>query len=982
MSETEGRTAEHAESQDNQVGSAEGVVSRVFAGRAADLAFLDDAIQRATEHGPILVTVTGEPGIGKSRLVKEFVAGVKPDTGVVWGRCIDHADGVVPFAPFTTIVRDLVNWGGAQAGPDLLPGRMNELAWIAPSVVGDLKTNDRELSRGRLFESVLALIDVRACSAPLILIVEDLHWADPDSRALLLYIASNLDSAQVLLVVTHRPPALGQAKILPPYIAGLLRSMPSLTRELARLDRDQTSEQLAGILGDRPTDDLVAQAYERSGGLPLFTEALVAPDGQLREEVPPQLTDLLLHGVRELPDPCQEVLMALAVAGARVQHPLLCAVTGMNDTTLSRAIRPAVQTGLVVADGYGYAFHHDLIRSAVRDTMMMAGERIALNRAFAVALDTEPLREGGTVVHGRVRAAQHWRAAHEHARALEAAWTAAAAAQRGGAASAESIMLEQVLDLWARVPDAADRLGVERVSVLRRGADAACWAGRTTQGLAMVEAGLELTVDPGHDAQRAELLMQRASMRSLDMLSGVHDDLKAAADLAQPQTDLFYEVQAQLARSLWRRSEPADAVDVLTRLTDGPEQQPHPRSLEIELTTTLLTECDPNNRASEAHRIHTSGVRARQPWLAGLASRAWCEALISAGHYDEARRRSKEFILHTERGGLGPYLSPALWACLANAELIVGSAESAAEAAQDGLTEGIPRGERTRLLVCLTAAHLALGNMEAAATLIQEVDQLLTGADPEHAILHTHLVNRIDLARTQGNAHAAADNARSLIARINMRTSPDAWAKLGAAYRALADVGDPGPVPPGPPTNDPTPEATAHAWVTAERARAHGRDSDTEWSDIAKLWLDLNRPTDAVYAWCQATLAAARTDRALAETLLLKAVDTLRGLTAPPLAQLVEALGRRLNVKAAAPKSVGAPHGLTDREMEVLRLVAAGSSNADIARTLFITRKTASVHVSNILRKLDVPSRSGATAAAFRLHLVDPQHVAQDIEGH
>lgn len=964
-----------------QPGSPSGALSLTFAGRTADLAFLDDALQNVVEHGPLLVAVTGEPGIGKTRLVREFVSRARSAANVVWGRCIDQADGPVPFAPFTTIVRDLVGRRDMDGAADLLPGHISELGWIAPSVVGDLSSTDRELSRGRLFESVLALIDVRSTERPLICVIEDLHWADADSRALLLYLASNFDAARVLLVVTHRPPALGQANMLPTYTAGLLRSIPSRWRELTRLDRDETAEQLRGMLRNAPTDELVGNIYERSGGLPLFTEALVSPDGEMREEMPSQLTDLLLQGVRELPEPCQQVLMALAVAGARVHHPLLCAVTAMNDATLSRAIRPAVQTGLVVADGYGYAFHHDLIRAAVRDQMMLAGERISLNRAFAVALDHEPLREGGSVVRGRVRAAQHWRAAHEHARALEGAWSAAAAAQRAGAVASESLMLEQVLDLWGRVPDATDRLGVDRVTVLRRGADAACWAGRTSQGLAMVEAGLELTVGQDHGPQRAELLMQRASMRSLDMLPGVHDDLLASADLALPDSGLAHEVHLQLARSLWRRSEPDAALDVLDRVTEGIARDPSRRSLELELTAAVLRASDPSKRCGVARRIHAEAIAAQQQqWLAGLAARTWCEALVAGGHYDEARARSRQFILETERGGLGPYLSPALWACLAKAELLTGSAEAAGEAAQDGMTAGIPRGERARLLVWLAAAHLGTGAEDTAETLIHQTDRLLAGADPEHAILHAHRINQLELARTQGNAAAAAATARSMVAAVNMRTTDEAWSILGAAHRALADVGEPGPEPlDDGDTPLPAPAATARAWVAAERARAQGSDTDTHWSAIADQWHDLHRPTDAVYAWCQAAIAAARTDRQAAGTHLLKAVETLRPLNSPAMTKLVDALGRRLNVRAAAPRSVGAPHGLTARELEVLRLVAGGSSNADIARTLFITSKTASVHVSNILRKLDVPNRSGATAAAFRLHLVDPSDVAHKI---
>jgi hypothetical protein len=218
--------------------------------------------------------------------------------------------------------------------------------------------------------------------------------------------------------------------------------------------------------------------YQRGGGIPLLTEALVDSDGTVSAELPVSLRDLLLAAVAVLPERTQQVLRIAATGGARLSHLLLAAVTGLDDAALTAALRPAVEANVLVSDSDGYAFRHQLIREAVRDEML-PGERAQAHRAFAVALEArlEAGSRAGPESTLVVPAALHWRGAHDDERALAAGWRAAGAAGTALAYAQRLRMLEQVLELWGRVPEPARPAGLDHVGVLELAADAARWPG-------------------------------------------------------------------------------------------------------------------------------------------------------------------------------------------------------------------------------------------------------------------------------------------------------------------------------------------------------------------------------------------------------------------------------------------------------------------------------------------------------------------------
>jgi predicted ATPase len=296
-------------------------VSPVFAGREAELSVLASAFDDAADGQPGTVLVGAEAGGGKSRLVSEFAARLDGRALVLAGGCVELSAAGLPYAPFTAALRQLARERGAAGVAALLSGRdTGELAALLPEFGPPPAGADPDLARARLFELVLALLEALADRLPLVLAVEDVHWADRPTRDLLSFLVRNLRHAAVLLVVTFRSAELHATRPLRPLLAELSR-MAGVTRvELPRLSRGQVEAQLQGILGRPPEPAVTGAVYQRGGGNPLFTEALVSAGGTVSPGVPWSLRDLLLGAVKELPEQTQQMLQT-AAAGGRPRRP-------------------------------------------------------------------------------------------------------------------------------------------------------------------------------------------------------------------------------------------------------------------------------------------------------------------------------------------------------------------------------------------------------------------------------------------------------------------------------------------------------------------------------------------------------------------------------------------------------------------------------------------------------------------------------------
>src|ERR1700683_5402915 len=243
--------------------------SAVLVGRDEQMAAVGAAFESVRQGGPSTVLLGGEAGVGKSRLVGEF-AGRAAAAGarVLTGGCLELGTDGLPFAPFTAVLRGLVHEMGADAIAAMLPGRTTrELARLLPELGEPETGGDPGEARARLFEEALSALEHLARISPVVLVIEDAHWADRSSRDLLTFLVGNQRAISgLLIVVTFRSDELHRPHPLRPLLAALDRIDWVERLELPRLTRHDTGELVAGILGRAPAGNLTDALYHRSEG--------------------------------------------------------------------------------------------------------------------------------------------------------------------------------------------------------------------------------------------------------------------------------------------------------------------------------------------------------------------------------------------------------------------------------------------------------------------------------------------------------------------------------------------------------------------------------------------------------------------------------------------------------------------------------------------------------------------------------------------
>ena len=964
-------------------------MSPVFAGREAELAVLGRAFENAGDGVPGTVLVGAEAGGGKSRLVGEFAARVAGRALVLTGGCVELAGAGLPYAPFTAALRGRVRERGPAWVTGLLGGRdAGELAALLPEFGAPPTGADPDLARARLFELLLGLFEALAERRPLVLVVEDVHWADRPTRDLLGFLVRNLRHAGVLLVVTFRSDELDRGHPLRALLAGLGRMDAVIRVELPRLSRGEVEAQLEGILGRPPEPAVAAAVYERGSGIPLFTEALINTEGTVSPGVPWSLRDLLLGAVKELPEQTQQVLRAAAVGDVRVGHALLAAVTGLDDAALAAALRSAVAANVMVADADSYAFRHNLIRQAVREDLL-PGERAQAERAFAAALEAGPALGGDGIV--QVQIALHWRGANEYDRALRAAWEAAADAGARFAFAEQLQMLQQVLDLWDRVPAAAEHTGADRAGVVELAADAARWAHEPERGLALVEPALDEACESGDPGRRAALLLRRAVLRQQALLPGSADDLQTALRLAGRPDRLRAEILGQISRALLfedrheEARQPAEQMLALaTRLGDQECQN------EAVITLAQIDVRQGHDSLSALQDARETARRIGSVWHELRAYGLVAHMLEGRGDHERAIQAGREGLARARQLGLGRFPTAPLVGYTAESLTSAGRWDEALQVISDGLSLDLaPRG-RAFLLVLRGRIAVARGEQETAARIVEQLHTLLRSRQANTPLAPPTAILTIEVRLAQGDLAGALAAVSTALAPLPDAEPRYLWPLLATGMRACVDA-VPAHLPPevggraelqsaleraaaGIPR--PGPVEQAHAAVfDAEASRAAGCPDRAAWDAAAAAWESLGQPYPLAYALLRAAAAAAAAgDRDAAASRLQQAAELAGLLRARPLLAQISQLARRAHVEIAgtSPDGPAVPFGLTGRELEVLRLVAAGLGNREIAAELFISPKTASVHVSNILGKLGVASRGEAAATAYRLHIFDP----------
>ncbi|HEX5295031.1 MAG TPA: AAA family ATPase [Streptosporangiaceae bacterium] len=1013
-------------------------VSPVLVGRDEQLALLDDALATARRGEPATVLIGGEAGVGKSRLVSEFADRAAAGGRVLAGGCLELGAAGLAFAPFTAVLRQVVRDLGVAGVQDLLTGQASrELARLLPELGESARHEDEAYqgeARARLFEQVLALFERLADAGSLTLIIEDAHWADHSTRDLLTFLIGNQRVLRgVLIVVTFRSDELHRTHPLRALLAELGRVAWVERFELPRLTRAEAAGQIAAILGRDPAPALVDGVFRRSEGNPLFVEQLLGCDGG---ELPESLRDLVLANVQRLPEETSELLRLASAGGVRLGHGLLARVSGIADDDLTRVLRPAVAGNVLLADADGYLFRHALIREAMHDDLL-PGEHSRLHARYAQAISDDP----SLVPPGRaaIELALHWYSAHDMTWALVSAWEAAAVASRALAHSEQLAMLSRVLELWDRVPDAAQRIGTDHVGVLERAVQVTHFTGDEERGYAFATAALD-ELDDAAEPARVALLLERRGM------------LRCYADPGAGQADL-------------RRA--------LGLVGDGRHERERGRVL---ASLGHLQHKERNDSESLAAAQEALGIARQTGDLSTQASALITVAMLSPRSGPGGEDAALDMLVQARQvAGLAHDYDHLTVAVINESHLLEGAGrhERAAEVARNGLAEaqryGLSRTSGAILAINLAEPLASLGRWDEAAEVITAA-LAISSVDPNRASLWqlagTMAVARGDLA----GAREAAEQGARLLARLTYRdqtflplarlqiesatadgrlgdalaaasraldsydlqaTPRYAWPVLIAAVRAAAELaalpaaaraeGDAeaadavlrgaraaadkldvlSPV-----------QAADQLTFRAESARADyagtilaGADADADadaepaadagdpgpWLAAAAAWDELRQPYPVAAALLRAAEAAlaGRGDRAVAEQALRRAAGIAGGLGAAPLLADVTLLARRARISldgpapgeapaVAAPASPPGPGvsaagrlGLTPREFEVLRLVAAGLSNAAIAGQLFISAKTVSVHVSNILAKLGTATRGEASALAHRLRLFD-----------
>src|SRR5918999_5520546 len=281
-----------------------------FVGRAGELAELEAALRDAVDRRSTLVLVAGESGVGKSRLVDELIDRVRSmDALALAGDSVELGEDELPYAPLLGALRPLLRDG--HPALDGLPEPLRSaLSAVLPGFGG--RAAGAEASQASVFEALLALFEGLAEERALLLVIEDLHWADSSTRHFLSFLSRTLCSARIMVVGTYRSDDLHRRHPLRPLLAELTRDSATRLVDLPPFTREELAEQLEGILAAAPDPGLLERIWHRSEGNALFTEEILAAGLDGRGPLPPTLSDALMLRVEQLSKPTQDVLRWLS----------------------------------------------------------------------------------------------------------------------------------------------------------------------------------------------------------------------------------------------------------------------------------------------------------------------------------------------------------------------------------------------------------------------------------------------------------------------------------------------------------------------------------------------------------------------------------------------------------------------------------------------------------------------------------------------
>jgi len=1013
--------------------------SAVFIGRSEELTTLLSAADVAASGEASLALVGGEAGVGKSRLVTEVGARLR-DRGwlVLEGGSVALGDDGLPFGPIVEALRALVRAVDADriaaaAGPHL-PDLVRLVPELSPtSDTVPLPEGQAEWLQVRIFEGVLRLLGRLGESTPALLVVEDLHWADRSTRDLLSFLTRNLRDQRLLIIGTFRSDELHRRHPLTSWLAEAERQ-PRVERiDLARFDRDELIEMLTAIAGAPPQTSTVDSIARRSDGNAFFAEELVAAVGDTdqRDELPETLRGVLLVRLSATSEAARRLIEIAAVAGRQVEHAVLADVCGLPDVEMRAALHEAVDAQLLVVDRTEelerFQFRHALMQEAAYDELLPSELR-TLHATYARAIEARPVGGGATAASRLVEISHHWSAANDSRRAMVGAIVAGDASWDVHAYAEAARQYERAIGLWDVVP-AEDRPRERDLGDLHDAASAAATAiGDASRAVGLARRAVELidgAAGPDGDLERRARARERyatASALAGDEATSLRL-LQEAVELLEnaPPSVGHARALAGRARQLSQVGRSAEALVLAERAIESARSIGH-QGIESRAMRTMGTviaeggnlgggiellrqslalaghDDDPTEmhtgynvlsgvldgagRVEESVEIALAGAESIRRYGGELSFLTFlednaAEGLIQLGRYPEAAELLDRHLTHVRPGR-----AMHLHFTLAHLALRTGDLRAArhhVEIARSAM--GTSPDAHMVFDLHAFGSEIALWGGDPAAALAIARDGFEAAVQWDDAALPSHLAIpamhaaadlavRERAARNEAGAGAAARAARDMIERF--RASSSGRAEPDALYVHEIEW--------------------KMALCQAELGRATGEDDPANWEAVRPAVAERPAPfLEAYVLWRKAEALAARGETAAAAQPLREAHSIAVRIGARLLVAGIEGLGRRLRVELAEPDAVSGdsvaaspvaradPFGLSGREREVLALVAEGYTNRRIGETLFISESTAGVHVSHILGKLGVGSRTEAAAVAIRLRLdreADPSQAA------
>jgi DNA-binding CsgD family transcriptional regulator/tetratricopeptide (TPR) repeat protein len=989
-------------------------------GRERELARLVALLDQVAAGEPVVALVSGDAGIGKTRLIGELAAwAAERDFTVLSGRCAELGDSV-PYLPLADALRNATT-GPLAAGPllDALAARPVLGRLLPDRGVGQQAGIDVPgMAQQQLFGAVLGMLAEIAADRPVLLILEDMHWADRSTRDLLTFLSRVLHRERVAVIATYRTDDLHRSHPLRAVVGELLR-LPSVTAiELGPLADPAMAEYLTALAGQRLDAAAVEAIIMRAEGNAYYAEELLAASAD-GFGLPAGLAGLLLARMERLSPSAQQVLRAAAVAGRRMDDEIVRQASGLAAPDYEEGVRESVANQLLVPDGdEGYAFRHALIREAIYADLL-PGERTRLHARLAGLLADETRL--AAVPGSAAELAHHYLASHDIPGAFAASVRAGKEAQCLAAPAEAHRHFDQALALWDRVIE-PEKLagGLDRGWLAFDSADNTAASGdvaRAVHELRRLLDFLDATADP--------VLVARAGERLAYFLLET-DELAAAAEAAEAAVEVLPEdpprwerarALATHAQTLMYTQDDATAVAKAEQARAAARAAAAPWVEADALVTLGLLE-ERAGRTKEAVDLFTMANRqALDAGVLGVQLRASFQLSrthLERGDLDESSKTAHEGLRLAEEAGLGlaPYgldlkythylahYSDGDWdhaqqvadgfvvrvtsiaeARLSAMALFIDVARGSPKVTErlvwlrpfwpaDGFGAYIARGLLAEHLLWQGDTEAAIA--EIAATISALADYLGSKGPP---VIRPAAVGLSAYADLASRARAAGDEVRELAA-VDGASELIEMARDGAAYRHKPKF---------------VLGVDGRAWLAraeAEWRRAQGDNDPDAWLAVVQAFGPAFVYENARSRWrlAEALAEAGRRDEAQDEWRL--AFETADRLGAVPLRTALQDLARRARLRTSGP---GAGHdggpasgsaggtpgtgsgplasplaGLTAREREVLRLLAAGRSNREIAAELFIAPKTASVHVSNILGKLGAASRTEAAAIAHR----------------